>query len=172
MRDGECIRHHHDTAGRLTRGNQAFNFVHVANGCVTRFNTKRHRGGFKGAPEGSDEGCRSRVEHQVDAADARRDLLQQLDPLAAQRTYDRCEAGGVAAGLREARDVATTTGSATSRKTIGMVRVCCNITPVASVLLVRIKSGRRATSSCADRFINSTSACDQRISISMLWPSV
>jgi hypothetical protein len=48
-------------------------------------------------------------------------------------------------------------GSATSAKTMGMVRVSCNIVAVIGVLCVRMRSGCSATSSFATRCIDTTS---------------
>jgi hypothetical protein len=50
------------------------------------------------------------------------------------------------------------TGSATFAKMIGMVRVCCSIAAVVAVLLDKMTSGCSATSSFADRCIESASS--------------
>ena len=64
-------------------------------------------------------------------------------------------------------------GSATSAKTMGMVRVCCSSAAVAGVLCERMRSGCSATSSFANRRIDSSSpGAAQRVSIRMLRPSV
>src|SRR5262249_45795236 len=64
------------------------------------------------------------------------------------------------------------TGSATIAKTIGMMRVSCNRAAVVGVLCERIRSGCNATSSLANRCIESGSAgIPQRVSIRKLRPS-
>ena len=64
------------------------------------------------------------------------------------------------------------TGSATFAKMMGMVRVCCSSAAVVGVLAERMRSGCSATSSFANRCINSASSAAQRVSIRMLRPSV
>src|SRR2546425_2330816 len=64
------------------------------------------------------------------------------------------------------------TGSATVAKTMGMVRVCCRSAAVVGVVLERMRSGCSATSSFANRSIDSASAgVAQRVSIRVLRPS-
>ena len=64
------------------------------------------------------------------------------------------------------------TGSATFAKMMGMVRVCCSSAAVVGVLDERMRSGCSATSSFANRCIDSASGAAQRVSIRMLRPSV
>ena len=65
------------------------------------------------------------------------------------------------------------TGSETIAKTMGMVRVCCSSAAVVGVLCERMRSGCSATSSFANRCIDSASSgAAQRVSIRMLRPSV
>ena len=55
---------------------------------------------------------------------------------------------------------------------MGMVRVCCSSAAVVGVLCERMRSGCSATSSFANRCIDSASDVAQRVSIRMLRPSV
>jgi hypothetical protein len=63
------------------------------------------------------------------------------------------------------------TGSARFKKMIGMVRVCCSKAAVVGVLDERTSSGCSAMSSFANRWIASTSAVAQRVSIRVRRPS-
>ena len=65
------------------------------------------------------------------------------------------------------------TGSATTTKTTGIVRVCCSIDAVGGVFCVTMRSGFSAMSSIADRcLISASSSAPQRKSSWILRPSV
>ena len=64
------------------------------------------------------------------------------------------------------------TGSARIAKTMGMVRVSCNSAAVVGVVCERMRSGCSATSSFANRCVDSGSAAiHQRVSVRKLRPS-
>jgi hypothetical protein len=56
----------------------------------------------------------------------RRDLLEHLQPFAAQAVFEHQESGGIAARARQARNEPVPTGSTTTTNTIGMERVACS----------------------------------------------
>jgi hypothetical protein len=72
------------------------------------------------------------------------------------------ETSDVAARLRKARNEAAADQIGNDRENVGMVRVCCSIAAAAGVLCVRMRSGCSATSSFANRCINSVSSAAQR----------
>jgi hypothetical protein len=65
-----------------------------------------------------------RVEHSNDPRQARRDLLEQLQPFSQQGCFKGAEPRDVAAGSGEALTKPCPTGSATNPKTTGIVLVC------------------------------------------------
>jgi hypothetical protein len=94
-------------------------------------------------------GLRLRLEEGGDPPDIGGDFLQELQPFAQDRRIERAESIQVAAGLREALNRPSPTGSSTNRKTIGIARVWCCSGNTAGGVLARITSGDRPTSSAA-----------------------
>ena len=80
---------------------------------------------------------------------AGRDLLEQLQPLAAQAVLERDEAGGVAARPRQAVDEAGTDRVDDLQNTIGTVRVACSNDATTVPPPARMTSGASATNSAA-----------------------
>jgi hypothetical protein len=69
---------------------------------------------------------RFRMEQESDPVDSRRDLLEQLQPFAGHCRLEIDDAGDVAAGRGRLSTKPLPTGSATTAKMMGMVRVCCS----------------------------------------------
>jgi hypothetical protein len=91
-------------------------------------------------------GCGCRIEQQGDTVDARRNLLEPLQPLAGYRALDISKTCSVAARPRQARNKPLATGSATVPKMMGIVRGCCRSASVVDVVDERTTSGCDATS--------------------------
>jgi hypothetical protein len=143
-----------------------------ANRCGDRLHSEGRSGSFEGIQPIFGICRRCRIEQHRDPGDARRDLFEQLQPLASHRGLHSDETGDVPSRLRKARDKAAADRIGNERETMGMVRVSCSIIAVIGVLCVRMRSGCSATSSFANRCIDSTSpVVVQRVSIRILRPS-
>jgi hypothetical protein len=75
-------------------------------GAATASTAKRRSGGFEDVQIIFEMWRRYRVEQEGDPGDVRRDLLEQLQPLARDRRLNIGETGDVAARPRKARDEA------------------------------------------------------------------
>ena len=108
MGDYEGIRHHDQAAIRRAClcGNDGVELGPIANRCGDRLHCERRSGGFEGVQIIFEMWRRYRVEQEGDPGDARRDLLEQLQPLARDRRLIIGETGDVAARPRKARDEA------------------------------------------------------------------
>ena len=87
-------------------GNNGVELGHVANRCGDRLHCEGGGGGFEGVQVIFGICRRCRVEQEGDPVDARRNLLEQLQPLARHRALESGETGDVAARPRKARDEA------------------------------------------------------------------
>ena len=87
MVDREGIRHHDKATIRLASlcGNDGFELGRVVNRCCDRLHSEGRSGGFEGVQVIFGIWRRCRVEQEGDPGDARRNLLEQLQPLAGQR---------------------------------------------------------------------------------------
>src|SRR5262249_47188430 len=105
-----CAMNIHEAAIRLTGlcSNDRFEFGRVANRGCNRLHAQGRSCDFEGVQEIFGIWRRYRVEQEGDPGDVRRDLLEQLQPLAGHRRLNAGEAGDVAAWPRKARDEAAT----------------------------------------------------------------
>ena len=114
-----------------------------------------HREGRSGSFEGVQVifgiGRRCRVEQERDPGDARRNLLEQLQPFAGHRRLHKDKTGDVATRPPKLATKPLPTGSTTFTKMIGTVLVCCFSTAVVGVLCETMRSDCSATSSFANR---------------------
>ena len=101
----ECIRHRDQTAIWLARqcAEDGFELGRAMNGCGNCLYREGQSAGFECA-QVIGIGRRRRVEQEDGSTDVRRDLLEQLQPLAGRRCLNIGETSGVAAGPRHARD--------------------------------------------------------------------
>ena len=136
----EGIRNHHKTA------NRGFEFGRIAHRHGDRLHGESSRRRPERAKINFRVGCGCRIEQQGDTVDARRNLLEPLQPLAGYRALDISKTCGVAARPRQARNKPLPTGSATVPKMMGIVRVCCSSASVVDVVDERTTSGCDATS--------------------------
>jgi hypothetical protein len=136
----EGIRNHHKTA------NRGFEFGRIAH----RHGDRLHGESSSSRPERAKinfrVGCGCRIEQQGDTVDARRNLLEPLQPLAGYRALDISKTCSVAARPQQARNKPLATGSATVPKMMGIVRGCCRSASVVDVVDERTTSGCDATS--------------------------
>ena len=104
----EAIRYHDQATIRLAClcGNDRFELGHVANRGCDRLHCEGRSGSFDGVQEILGIWRHCRVEQHRGSGNARRNLLEQLQPLASQRANHSLEAGDVAARPRQARDEA------------------------------------------------------------------
>ena len=115
-----------------------------------RHNRERRRRGLDRSPEQVGEWRRLRVEDERDTRDARRHLLERLQPLGPDRELETGEAGEI-----DRRDAPGSTlgppptGSVTCVNTIGTACRCSCRAAMTGVLLARIRSGAMPTSSIA-----------------------
>src|SRR5437588_7799416 len=102
------VANHHKAAIWLACmcGNDGFELGNVVNRCRDSLHCEGRSGGFKGVQEIFGVRRRCRVEQEGDPGDERRDLLEQLQPLAGHRALKSDETGGVAVWSRQARDEA------------------------------------------------------------------
>src|SRR5262249_22831901 len=102
----EGVRHHDEPTIRLSSlcGNHGIELRSFANARHNRLNSEGQSGGFEGGKIIISKWRCRRVEQDGHAGDVRRDLFEQLQPLAAHRALDRGEAGRVAAWPGEACD--------------------------------------------------------------------
>src|SRR5215467_1503101 len=98
---------------------------------------------------------------------ARRNLLQQLQPFSAQAVFIRHEAGRARLSTKPAP-----TGSPTTGNTIGTVRVACSNGPTVEAPKARMTSGASAANSAACLRMSATLVVAQRVSMRTLRPIV
>src|SRR4029077_20491317 len=108
MGNREAIRHDDKATIRFACqcGNDGLDLGPVANRCCGRLHSKGGSSSFKEFQVIFGICRRFRVEQERDPVDVRRNLLEQLQPLAAQRGLDSGETGDVAARPRQRRDEA------------------------------------------------------------------
>src|SRR3954451_13918775 len=108
MVEEEDVGHHHKAAIRLTslRRDDRLEVRRAVYRRGERLHAEGLSGGFEGAQVILGIWRRCRVEQECDPHDARRGLLEQLQPLAGHRGLDVDEARDVAARLLEVRDEA------------------------------------------------------------------
>src|SRR5262249_739136 len=113
---------------------------------------------------------RRRIAKHCDARYRRRNLLEQFQPFPADAEFECHEPGGIPPGLARFSTKPAPTGSATTTKTIGTVRVTCSNGPTVEAPGVRMTSGDSATNSAA--CLRTASAFDvaQRVSICTFRP--
>ena len=102
MADRKGIRYDDQTAvwrARLS-GNGKLDLGHVLDRRDDRLHAEGRCGGSEGTQVTFNEGRGWRVEQQADPGETRRNLFEQLDPLAAQRSHYGSETGRVAARSR------------------------------------------------------------------------
>src|SRR6516164_6801085 len=104
----EGIRHHDQATIRPASlcGNDAFELGRVANRCSDRLHGEGRSGGFEGSQPIFEICRRCWVEQEGYPVDARRNLLEQLQPLASHRRLHSDETGDVSSRPRKARDEA------------------------------------------------------------------
>ena len=105
MKAGERVRGKDQTDTRLARqpAQGRLDLRQPTNLRRGRLQTELGSPRLRGTDELRGNGCRGRVEHECDAGDAGRHLLEQLDPFAGHARLQVRESGGVAARTRQAR---------------------------------------------------------------------
>ena len=97
----------------------------------------------------ADPAARCRIAKDRRSRHARRDLLEQFQPFAAQAVFELDETGGVAARPRQALDQAGADRVGDIANTIGTVRVACSNGRRSTLPAARMTSGASATNSAA-----------------------
>ena len=103
-----------------------FELGRVANRCGDRLHCEGRSGGFEGVQIIFEMWRRYRVEQEGDPGDARRNLLEQFQPLAAIVGSILVKPVTLPPGRGKLATKPLPTGSATIAKMMGMVRVCCS----------------------------------------------
>src|SRR5215475_8964503 len=114
----EGIRHCDQATIRLAclRGKDGLELQRIVERRSNRLHAEGRSGGFERAEVIFEVWRCGRVEQEGDPVYARRNLLEQLQPLAAQRSFKIDETGDVAAWPRQARNEASADRIGTLRK--------------------------------------------------------
>src|SRR6478672_897774 len=114
----EPVRHGDETAARLSPKScdDLFDIGLAMDGGREWLHAEFYRGSFHGLHIDLRIWGRLRIEHHGDPRYAGRDLLKQIQPLAADRRLEIDEAGDVATGTRQALDQASADRIRYSRK--------------------------------------------------------
>ena len=123
---------------------------------------------LKRVQEAVNECRRWRVEQQGDLGNARRNLLEQLNPFAAQRPQDGSEAGHIAAWARQAGDVAAAHGVGNQHENDGNGACLLQHRPGGRCGAHKDEVGPKLGQFVRKSFHRLESAAAQRVSISIV----
>ena len=150
MNDRRAARRHDQAAIRGAREGRdgALDLAGIAHVDRAHLHAERRRHGLDSRRTGRSR-RRCRIAKDRRARHARRDLLEQLQPFAAQAVFERMKPVALPPGRARLSTKPAPTGSVTITNTIGTVRVACSNGRDVPRQLARMTSGASATNSAA-----------------------